>query len=210
MFERVLSSTIQKNLARIAETALVKQFYLAGGTAVALHLGHRQSYDLDFFTQEWGFATDLLRQELAPLGELTVLHQEGKTFIATLNGAQISFFIYPYPLLETLAVFAGIRLASLSDLAAMKLDTISSRGAKRDFVDLYQICQDAFSLREAIRHFERKYTGVKYSLIHLLKSLEYFEDAEPDPMPPMLVPLEWGEVKRFFEDEVRRLMRELL
>ena len=61
-----------------------------------------------------------------------------------------------------------------------------------------------------IQHFERKYAGVRYSMIHLLKSLKYFEDAESDPMPPMLVPLEWAEVKRFFEEKVRRLMEELL
>lgn len=210
MFERVLSAAIQKNLARIAGTSLAERFYLGGGTAVALHLGHRRSYDLDFFAQEWDFPLDLPRRELAPLGELDVIHQEGKTFIAALDGERISFFIYPYPLVDSPSMFEGVQIAGLSDLAAMKLDAISSRGTKRDFIDLYQICQDAFPLREAIRRFERKYADVRYSMIHLLKSLQYFKDAEPDPMPQMLIPLEWAEVKRFFEDEVRRLMQELL
>lgn len=210
MFEQVLSTTTQGNLARIAETSLGERFYLGGGTAVALHLGHRQSYDLDLFTQEWDFPLDLPRRELAPLGEVEVIHQEGKTFIATLDGEQISFFVYPYPLVDALSMFEGVRIAGLSDLAAMKLDAISSRGTKRDFVDLYQICQDVFSLREAIRRFERKYADVRYSMVHLLKSLHYFQDAEPDPMPHMLVPLEWPEVKRFFKGEVQRLMEELL
>lgn len=210
MFERVLSATAQKNLARIAETSLVERFYLGGGTAVALHLGHRRSYDLDFFTQEWDFPIDLPRRELAHLGELVVLHEEGKTLIATLDGVQISFFIYPYPLVDSPLIFEGVQIAGLSDLAAMKLDAISSRGTKRDFIDLYQICQAAFPLQEAIQRFERKYADVRYSMIHLLKSLRYFKDAEPDPMPPLLVPLEWAEVKRFFEDEVRRLMEQLL
>ncbi len=47
-------------------------------------------------------------------------------------------------------------------------------------------------------------------MLHILKSLSYFEDAEPDPMPQMLVPCRWQDVKRFFEGEVRRLMQELL
>ncbi len=177
---------------------------------MALHLGHRRSYDLDFFIPERDFSADLPRRELAHRGELIVLHEKAGTFVGTLDGMQISFFIYPYPLLESPVEFEGIQVIGLPDLAAMKLDAISSRGTKRDFIDLYQICQDAFSLRQVIQHFERKYAGVQYSMFHLLKSLAYFEDAEPDPTPPMLVPLEWTEVKRFFEEEVRRLVRELL
>jgi hypothetical protein len=100
--------------------------------------------------------------------------------------------------------------AALSDLAAMKLEAISSWGTKRDFVDLYQICQSAIPLQEVIRLFERKYAGIRYSMVRILKSLQYFEDAAPDPMPEMLVPCRWGQVKRFFRAEVRRKMKELL
>ena len=55
MFEQVLSPRTRKNLALVARTPLAGQFYLAGGTAVALHLGHRMSYDLDFFTPQSEF-----------------------------------------------------------------------------------------------------------------------------------------------------------
>lgn len=210
MFVNTLSPTTRRNLARVAETALAKQFYLAGGTAVALHLGHRQSFDLDFFVQAREFPADLPRRELAHLGELTVLDEAAGTFVGTLDGGQVSFFIYPYPLLETPVTFEGVQVAGLPDLASMKLDAISSRGTKRDFVDLYQISQSVFPLHETLAHFERKYAGVHYSMFHLLKSLHYFEDAEPAPMPSMLIPLDWVEVKRFFEREVKRLVEELL
>ena len=210
MFVRVLSPTTRNNLALVAGTPLADRFYLAGGTAVALHLDHRRSYDLDFFTPERDFPTDLPRRELMHLGELVILQEGAGTFVGTLDGGQISFFIYPYPLLESPEIFEDAQVAKLPDLAAMKLDAVSSRGTKRDFIDLYQICQDVFPLGRAIQHFERKYAGVRYSMVHLLKSLKYFADAEFDPMPPMLVPLEWGKVKQFFEGEVRRLMEELL
>ncbi|HEC36453.1 MAG TPA: hypothetical protein ENI39_07960 [Anaerolineae bacterium] len=209
MLDRVLSPTTRKNLALVARTPLAERFYLAGGTAVALHLGHRRSYDLDFFTPEREFPIDLPRRELEPLGELIVLHEGTGTFVGTLGGGQLSFFIYPYSLLEPFVPFEGIQVASLPDLAAMKLEAISSRGTKRDFVDLYQICQTVFPLVEVFRHFERKYAGVRYSMFHLLKSLAYFDDAEPDPMPEMLIPLDWAEVKQFFEGEVQRLMKVL-
>jgi hypothetical protein len=208
MFVRVLSPTIHKNLALVAKTSLAAQFYLAGGTAVALHLDHRRSYDLDFFIPEQDFSLDLPCRELAHLGELVILQESAGSFVGMLDGAQISFFIYPYPLLDTPVDFEGVRVAGLPDLAAMKLEAISSRGKKRDFIDLYRICQDAFPLRQVIENFERKYAGVRYSLVHLLKSLTYFDDAEPDPMPSMLVSLEWDQVKRFFEEEIRRLTKE--
>jgi hypothetical protein len=132
---------------------------------VALHLGHRLSHDLDFFTAARSFPADLPRRELGRRGELTITQEGAGTFLGILNGVRLSFFIYPYPLLETPADFEGIQIARLPDIAAMKLDAISSRGKKRDFIDLCQICQDAFPLEQAIRHFERKYAGVNYSMV---------------------------------------------
>jgi predicted nucleotidyltransferase component of viral defense system len=210
VFINVLSPATRQNMATIANTALAPRFYLAGGTAMALHLGHRFSYDLDFFTPEQSFPADLPRRELRHRGQLTVTQEGAGTFLGIFNGVRISFFIYPYSLLETPVELEDIQIARLPDLTAMKLDAISSRGRKRDFVDLYQICQDAFPLEQAIQHFKQKYVGVNYSMVHLLKSLTYFEDAEDDPMPQMLTPLDWADVRRFFEAEVRRLMRALL
>ncbi len=209
MFVNVLSPTARQNLATIANTALARRFYLAGGTAVALHLGHRFSYDLDFFTPEQSFPADLPRRELGHRGDLAVTQEDAGTFLGTFNGIRISFFIYPYSLLETPVELEGVPIAGLPDLTAMKLDAISSRGRKRDFIDLYQICQDVFPIEQAIQHFEQKYTGVNYSMVHLLKSLAYFEDAGDDPMPQMLTSLEWTDVRCFFEAETRRLMRNL-
>lgn len=210
MFIGVLPPAVQANLALVAQTALAKQFYLAGGSAVALHLGHRRSYDLDFFTPEREFWRPFPRQVLESVGQLGVLHETSGTFVGKLNGVQVSFFIYPYQLLEPFHILEGIQVASLPDLAAMKLEAIASRGVKRDFVDLYQICQTTIPLQEVIGLFERKYAGVQYSMVHILKSLAYFQDAEPEPMPEMLLPCRWQDVKRFFQSEVRRLMEELL
>jgi hypothetical protein len=205
MFVRALPEGTQSNLATIARTPLATRFYLAGGTAVALHLGHRLSYDLDFFSLQ-PFPPDLPRRALAPLGELSVTQESEGTFLGAFNGLQISFFIYPYSLLEDPVVWQGIQIASLPDIATMKLDAISSRGKKRDFVDLYIICQRAFPLSQAIAFFEQRYASVRYNKFHLLKSLVYFEDAEGDEPPQMLEACDWSAVKGFFEDKVRRLM----
>jgi len=208
MFVHVLPARAQSNLATIAGTPLASLFYLAGGTAVVLHLGHRLSYDLDFFTLQ-PFPPDLPRRTLSPLGQLKIDQESEGTFLGIFNDLRVSFFIYHYPLLETPAWCEGIQVAGLADLAAMKLDAISSRGKKRDFVDLHHICQRAFPLAQAIAFFEQRYKGVQYSKVHLFKSLVYFADAEEDAPPKMLVPFDWAETKQFFEDEVQRLMREL-
>jgi len=140
---------------------------------------------------------------------LAVEQEDEGTFLGVLNGVRVSFFIYPYHLLASPAMLGSIQVAALEDLAVMKLDAIASRGKKRDFIDLYFICQDVMGLGEILPLVEPKYAGVTYNLVHLLKSLIYFEDADADPMPQMLRPVTWPDVRRFFEREAQDLFREL-
>jgi hypothetical protein len=86
----------------------------------------------------------------------------------------------------------------------MKLSAIAGRGTKRDFVDFYVVSKQ-YGLSQALEWFKQKYDQANYSMVYLLKSLSYFEDAEKDPMPDMLEPLSWEEVKQFFSGEVPRL-----
>lgn len=138
------------------------------------------------------------------------MEQENEgTFLGALDDLRISFFIYPYRLLAPPTLFGTVRIAALEDLAVMKLDAIASRGKKRDFIDLYFIRRDFLPLREMLPLVERKYEGVEYNFTHLLKSLMYFEDAEADPMPEMLEPVSWPDVRRFFEREAQALIRQL-
>jgi hypothetical protein len=86
----------------------------------------------------------------------------------------------------------------------MKLSAIASRGTKRAFVDLY-VTSKQYGLAQLLAWFEQKYADVHHSLTHVLKSLTWFEDADKEPMPDMLAPLSWEEVKRFFGSEAPRL-----
>jgi hypothetical protein len=194
----------------LGQLPAVAPFYLAGGSAVALHLGHRQSVDLDFFIAQATYEIETLLKDLQNVGHLTVQQQSHGTLNAILESTQVSFFVYPYPLLENFHTLWDIQVAGLLDLALMKLISISQRGAKRDFIDLYQICHIAYTVDHLLPRLTEKYPKITYPSYHILRSLAYFEDAEPDPMPTMLIPVEWAEVKHFFEEETRRLMRELL
>ena len=113
----------------------------------------------------------------------------------------MSFWGYDYPVLFPLARFLEVRIADARDIACMKISAIASRGTKRDFVDLYAAAQ-RWGLAESLRLFDRKYAQTAYSEIHILKSLTFFEDADKDPMPHVLTPIDWSEVKRFFLREI--------
>lgn len=99
-----------------------------------------------------------------------------------------------------------VEATNLQDLACMKLEAIASRGKKRDFIDVHALTQRGNSLQQMVSWFEKKYQGLQYNLAHLIKSLVYFQDAENDPMPVMLQPADWSQVKGFFQREVRTLL----
>lgn len=139
MFEQVLPPRSRELLAELARGQRTGDFYLAGGTAAALILGHRLSEDLDFFTEKT-FDPMTLEDGLRALGELYIVNQETGSLTARLASVKTSWLEYPYRLLEVPAVFLGAKIAGLLDIGLMKLTAISSRGSKRDFVDVKVIC----------------------------------------------------------------------
>ncbi len=94
-------------------------------------------------------------------------------------------------------------LADIPDIAAMKLDCISARGAKRDFVDLFYICRAGYSLDKLFKFYDKKYSKLSSNLVPIHKSLVFFEDADIEEMPRMLKQTSWEEIKLFFNREVK-------
>ncbi len=208
MLVQALPGASRSSLALLAESGLAAPFYLAGGTAVALHLGHRISVDLDFFGPDSFDAHELARQ-LAEVGPFRLDRLVTDTLLGELAGVKISFFRYRYPLISETVRALGVAVAGLPDIAAMKIDAVSTRGVKRDFVDLYFIAQAGISLSEALGYYRRKYAGLNLNLVHVAKSLAYFADAEDNPLSPMLVPFDWDKAKNFFQEQATTLLREL-
>lgn len=204
MFTRGLSKQTQKNLESLKSLSFVKNYYLAGGTALSLHFGHRTSYDLDFFSQTPA-TPEIIRSQLSNLGNLEIFQNNEGTFNGVLNGVKLSFFIYPYPLLRPTLDFAGIKVADVLDIACMKIDAISSRGTKRDFIDLYFICQKTKTINELLELYSQKYKSAKFNKLHIIKSFVYFNDAENDVMPEMIEKISWEKVKKFFVENISRI-----
>lgn len=203
-FEALLENTKQ-TFDLLKNQEFLDQFYLAGGTALALHLGHRSSADLDFFSKE-NFNEQIILQDLPKIGEFQLEEKSKQTIIGILNNTKLSFLGYNYPLLNPLEKISNVSIADIYDIACMKIDTISSRGAKRDFVDIYFIAKEIIPLREIMILFQKKYVSLNYNMMHIKKGLVYFDDAESDPMPNMLKPADWQEIKYFFQDEIKKLL----
>ena len=200
-----ISSATLRDLEVLTASGVPHGFYLAGGTGLAMHLAHRESYDLDFFSVEQ-FGEDILIERLAAAGSFSIEKKETGTVRGTFQETLVSFFYYSYPLLEPCMPVLGIQVASVSDIACMKLDALASRGAKRDFIDIYCILQEnGLSLARLLELFEKKYAAVGYNLMHVKKGLVYFEDAEHEPTPRMRNPVAWDKVKEFFIDKARDL-----
>ena len=208
MFQTGLSKPTSQNLAILAKIPQIKDFYLAGGTAIALHFGHRLSFDLDFFT-EHDFHPEELAEQINQLEKLSVEHLEEDTLLGKMNNEKVSFFYYKYPLIKPLHVWNGINIASLPDLSAMIIDAISGRGRKRDFIDLFFIDKE-IPLDQGIDLYDLKYKTLANNIVHVLRSLSYFDDAEEDDIPQMIKEVSWDEVKSFFTKEIKRLSKKYL
>lgn len=170
----------------------ITPFYLAGGTALALQLGHRQSLDFDFFS-DFNFNRLNLLRELGQYGDVMRFSETEGTLHCSLNGVKLSFFYYPHPTIELLQV-DRLRLASIIDIALMKFEAIAGRGDKKDFIDLYFILRN-HALPDLLKKHSEKY-GMDWSnRYHLLKSLVYFNDADDQPSPLMFEDVTWMQVK---------------
>jgi hypothetical protein len=205
MYLNTLPRDARQLLRDLGRESLNGSFYLAGGSAAAVHLGHRVSNCLVFFAARHKYEAELLTQQLRAIGPLTIQQQSRGILAGSLNGVRVSFSLYPHPTLAEMAVLEGVPVAHLLDIALMLLSAIGRGGGKRDFIDLYFICQHGYRLDDLLRRVPYKYGSPSYSSQDLVRALVYFVDAEGDETPRMLAPFDWGDVKEFFEGEALRL-----
>lgn len=200
MFFEVLTGNARTVLEKLALSNVREAYYLAGGTAAALQMGHRRSEDFDFFSSE-EFSPMEQTAQLAKLGEVKVLNQASGTLHVLFDGVRVSFLRYSYPLLMPTHRLLDLDVADVIDIALMKVAAIAGRGSKKDFIDLYWMCRSGpITLAKLPSLFAEKFKEVQYSAYHIARSLTFFEDADPDPMPEMLANVSWEQVKAFFVD----------
>lgn len=204
LFFNTLPKATAKAFLRCSEINLFSSsgWYLAGGTALALQAGHRRSVDLDFFTKEKKINEKKIEEIISEHGDWVTNSISTGTLYGEFLGAKTSFISYPFfTPNEPMRKQGAISILAPLDIAVMKIIAISQRGKKRDFFDLYWVCQNINSLSNIISKVSKQYS-VSQNPVHILKSLVYFEDAESDPEPEINFDANWKKVKNFFIKEI--------
>lgn len=196
MKNEVLPEKTKALFQKFRNEDLPPKSYLGGGTAIALHLGHRQSVDLDWFTQS-EFNEKLWQMRWETKWNFNMQGRDWQTLVGEIAGVKTSLFFYKYPLIGDLTLYNGLQIASLKDLAAMKVDAVTSRGTKRDFIDLYFLTKE-YGPDLMLDFYDQKYGNLEERELLIRKALVYFKEADGDEMPHMLALVDWEKVKSFF------------
>lgn len=201
----VLNPSGQKIFPQLHALSVHEDAYLAGGTAVALHLNHRYSFDLDMFTPNLPSAEEW-KEDLQKLGDFEVVHLHPQSYVGKIDNVQISLATYKHSLLEEPTIFHDVRVVGLKDLAAMKLFTLLDRSRRRDVYDLYFMAQE-FDLTDMLLFFEYKFEGVEISEPIILKFLSSLDEMQHEKVR-LIRDVTWDEVKNFWRREVKEYARD--
>jgi len=185
---------------RLSNHPALSRFYF-GGTSLALQFGHRFSIEIDLFTHE-DFDFREVTEALEGFEDCSIQTSKDGTAIAEIEGVKIDIIRHLYPLVGEIIESDSLRLLGPSDIAAMKILAISSRGSKKDFIDIHALLEK-FSLSELLEFFSAKYP--KMEVFQAVMSLNYFEDAESEPMPKMLEAISWARIKKRLREAVAAL-----
>ena len=201
----ILTKIQQEALKGLADALEETDFYMAGGTSLAMQIGHRLSTDFDWFAPAVGEPEGLF----ARLDRFGIVYQvlsvDFETVYIDVNSVQASFIGYRYPLPRPFENGPfRIRPPSTDDIACMKLSAVASRGSRKDFIDLHCLIEQFRSLEDYLRLYSKKFASRDFG--HLLRSLVYFRDAESEPEVSTLKPFDWQKMKTDFERWVADFM----
>ena len=205
--EAIQPSTLEL-LEKLQSVDILKDFHLAGGTSLALQIGHRLSIDLDLFTQN-DFDVNALLEFLEDKFQFALNFSSNNTLKGSIGDVSIDFISHKYPLVTDILVENSVRLYAMPDIAAMKLNAIAGNGTRvKDFIDVYFILKH-YSLNDIIGFYGTKYT--KRNLLHAIKSLNYFDDINSVDFPKMILEknLSLAKVKKTIAAQVKILSGKL-
>lgn len=183
-----------------------KDFYLAGGTALALQMGHRISVDFDLFSGE-EISNALLQKTKKVFADKSVTPSVNNSDELTIfvGDSKVTFLHYPFPVIFDRIDYGGVQLLNTKEIAATKAYTIGRRGSLKDYVDVYFIISECYcSLSEIIGNAEKKY-GDEFNARLFLEQLIYLEDIEDESIIFLKDEVTKRSLKEFFEKEVRAM-----
>jgi hypothetical protein len=197
-------------LGRLATRSWADEAYLAGSAALSLYIGHRRVRDLDFMSASQRLRAaerrDLLGDLLAVEASTRVETARDGFLYLRVDGRAVRFYYYPYPLVDPLEMHRGFGVASAVDLGLMKLGALISRGARRDFIDIFLLSR-LIPLSTLLDRAGQKFGHVRDFPLQALKALTDLDLARSEPMPHLDVQIEWDEIEAWIKTEIRDLAR---
>ena len=201
-----------KRLSLLNDLApLLKNFILAGGTALALQIKHRQSFDFDFFSEK-EIPPNLVAR-LKNLIEISTIlvNSPDELSLMSKDDVKLSFIYYPFKIKASAELSSGIGLFSMADIAAQKAYTIGRRGTYRDYFDIYSLLRGNYLTLQEIIENAKKIYGEIFNPKLFLEQLVYFDDlnnfeiiaADNNQKLPSK-----AEVFEFLEEEVKNYLEE--
>lgn len=186
----------------------LSSFRIAGGTAVALHIGHRTSVDIDFFSNEQVSKQTILRflKDKFPGNEFFVTEHN---VLGEINGVRVDLYDdWMIPFKRPPVVGDGLRLASMEDLAAFKLSCITERREKKDYIDLFFLFRE-LGAQSVLKEF-KTYNPLlsEKSILFALSEVKTAEENK-SPMPAMLMDVSWKEIKDSMIGAAKEYLREV-
>ena len=211
MYWNIFDKNRYELLKKISEVVSIDDYYMIGGTALSLQLGLRESYDFDFCVKN-EFNNEILLNELKSIGNVEVIQNQKGTCDVILNGVQVSFFYYPNKVLKDFTKaeeMPNLKMASVLDIAVMKVVAIGGREEKKDFFDLYNIIEKCnITVKELVNGLKQK-CGNNINYVNIIMGLSYFEDAEDEILPNAFVDYNWENIKEFFIEFQKKVQNEL-
>ena len=201
LYKNTVEPSTLELLKNLQSSEALKDFHLVGGTALALHLGHRKSIDLDLFNL-YDFDSQSLLEYLEQEYNFLSDYSAPNTLKGSINDIKIDLICHKYPFINQPMRLDDVRLLSIPDISAMKLNAIAGNGTRsKDFIDIYFILKQ-YSLSEILLFYKTKYH--QRNVFHVIKSLVYFEDICMDDWPDMLLEknVDIFKIKRFIEQQV--------
>ncbi len=182
-----------------------KKFYLVGGTALALQIGHRRSVDFDFFLYT-ELPENLLQQvkRQFPGSTISVSYRAHGQLTIFISDIKVTFFAYPYPVLEPFVRYQSINIASINEIAAMKAFAIGKRLSYKDYVDWYFLLKDHHIKLERVIKFAQKKFGSDFNDRLFLGQLISLEDIQTQEIDFLGKPVNRSTVEQFLKTAVRK------
>lgn len=195
---KAVEPTLLELIKILQSKPYLQGFHLVGGTALALHFGHRKSIDIDLFSN-FDFDASALLEQIHQDFSFQLFSTASNTLKGRIGNINVDILAHRYRLLSEPEVNQGISLLSIPDIIAMKLNAVSTSGQRsKDFIDIYYLLNEN-KLGQMLEFYKEKYNQENVSFV--LKSLIWFEDVDLADWPVMIEnpKLKWADVTKRIE-----------